>query len=90
MHEAIISFLPSPGTGAIGALDWSQEERYKLARELHDFTCPLCGVLCFLVSECVEGGEEAGGDVAEQVAQLTLDAARAAAPRRDMPTEHAL
>jgi hypothetical protein len=31
MLEAIISFLPSEGAGAIGALDWTSEERKKLA-----------------------------------------------------------
>jgi ubiquitin-conjugating enzyme E2 J1 len=34
MLEAIISFLPSEGAGAIGALDWSAEERKKLAIEV--------------------------------------------------------
>jgi len=79
MLEAIISFLPSPGAGAIGALDWSHEERQKLAEESHRFTCPLCGVLTELVAEHVDGEEEVEGDVAAQVAQLTLGAAAAAA-----------
>lgn len=34
MLEAIISFLPSEGAGAIGALDWTKEERKKLAIEV--------------------------------------------------------
>lgn len=34
MLEAIISFLPSEGAGAIGALDWTAEERKKLAVEV--------------------------------------------------------
>lgn len=34
MLEAIISFLPSEGAGAIGALDWTAEERKKLAKEV--------------------------------------------------------
>ena len=36
MLEAIISFLPSEGAGAIGALDWSRDERQALAREVSD------------------------------------------------------
>jgi hypothetical protein len=32
--EALISFFPTPGEGAIGALDWRPEERAKLA-DLH-------------------------------------------------------
>lgn len=35
MLEAIISFLPSEGAGAIGALDWTAEERKTLAVEVH-------------------------------------------------------
>lgn len=31
--EALISFMPTPGKGAIGALDWSSEERKKLAQK---------------------------------------------------------
>ena len=34
MLEAIISFLPSEGAGAIGALDWTPEERKRLAIEV--------------------------------------------------------
>lgn len=34
MLEAIISFFPSDGAGAIGALDWTEEERKKLAKEV--------------------------------------------------------
>lgn len=34
MLEAIISFMPSEGMGAIGALDWTVEERKKLATEV--------------------------------------------------------
>lgn len=32
--EALISFLPTEGNGAIGALDWTPEERQRLAREV--------------------------------------------------------
>ncbi len=34
MLEAIISFLPTEGAGAIGALDWTPKERKKLAAEV--------------------------------------------------------
>lgn len=39
MLEAIISFFPSEGNGAIGALDWKPEERKKLAQEVRKFCC---------------------------------------------------
>merc|ERR1711862_467790 len=31
--EALISFLPTPADGAIGALDWTKEERRRVAKE---------------------------------------------------------
>ena len=40
--EALISFLPTPADGALGALDWSSAERRKLARESVNFFCPVC------------------------------------------------
>lgn len=41
--EALISFLPSKGDGAIGALDWTREERQKLAKKSVEYCCPVCG-----------------------------------------------
>jgi ubiquitin-conjugating enzyme E2 J1 len=41
--EALISFLPSKGDGAIGALDWTSEERKKLAKKSVEYCCPVCG-----------------------------------------------
>jgi ubiquitin-conjugating enzyme E2 J1 len=41
--EALISFLPTKGDGAIGALDWTAEERKKLAIRSKEYCCPSCG-----------------------------------------------
>lgn len=41
--EALISFLPTKGDGAIGALDWTSEERKRLAKLSHEYSCPTCG-----------------------------------------------
>jgi len=41
--EALISFMPTPADGAVGALDWSSEERKRLAKLSRDFCCPACG-----------------------------------------------
>ena len=41
--EALISFLPTPGDGAIGALDYKPEERRRLAKQSQSFVCPTCG-----------------------------------------------
>lgn len=47
--EALISFLPTPGDGAIGALDWSSEERKRLATESQKFVCSHCGPISKLI-----------------------------------------
>jgi ubiquitin-conjugating enzyme E2 J1 len=49
--EALISFLPTPADGAIGALDWTKEERVKLAKESVKFRCPVC---CAPGGTCVD------------------------------------
>lgn len=41
--EALISFLPTPADGAIGALDWTSAERKRLAKKSLDYHCPTCG-----------------------------------------------
>ena len=51
MLEAIISFFPSEGAGAIGALDWTPAERKKLATESKSYCCALCGPISELLSE---------------------------------------
>ena len=40
---AIIAFMPTPGQGTIGSLDYSPEERRVLARRSRAWACPLCG-----------------------------------------------
>jgi ubiquitin-conjugating enzyme E2 J1 len=41
--EALISFLPTPADGAVGALDWSSNERKRLAGKSKALCCNLCG-----------------------------------------------
>lgn len=40
---AIIGFMPTPGNGAIGSLDYKPDERKLLAKKSHDWNCPICG-----------------------------------------------
>jgi ubiquitin-conjugating enzyme E2 J1 len=42
MMEALRSFFPTPGDGAIGALDWPVDIRKNLALESRSWTCEIC------------------------------------------------
>lgn len=52
--EALISFLPTKADGAIGALDWTSEERRKLAKKSVEFSCSNCGN-CAMILKKIEG-----------------------------------
>jgi ubiquitin-conjugating enzyme E2 J1 len=63
--EALISFLPTPADGAIGALDWTKEERKKLAKSSVKFRCPLCcgdGETCVDLLPPIKAKKEGGGE----------------------------
>lgn len=63
--EALISFLPTKGDGAIGALDWTSEERKRLAKESWNYNCPICGnckLIMDRVSERVQKRKKGGGE----------------------------
>lgn len=71
MLEAIISFLPTEGAGAIGALDWTPEERKRLATESCSYVCPICGRVEELLPAVGEHGEDTpDAEIASQIAQL--------------------
>ena len=62
--EALISFLPTKGDGAIGALDWTSEERKRLAKKSHEYSCPTCGNCKDILekwSERARKGKKSGG-----------------------------
>jgi len=46
---AIIGFMPTPGQGTIGSLDYTPEERRVLARRSVDWSCPQCGIASSLL-----------------------------------------
>ncbi|GAX10513.1 ubiquitin-conjugating enzyme E2 J1 [Fistulifera solaris] len=56
--EALISFLPTPADGAIGALDWSSAERKKLAAQSVHHECPICGKIARLLPEVKKDTDE--------------------------------
>lgn len=90
MLEAIISFFPTEGQGAIGALDWTPKERKKLAKESHDYVCPRCGPSASLIPTPVpkEGSDEGEGkavdnDMADRIAQMHVHNLGANSPSKD-------
>ncbi|CAM9401979.1 unnamed protein product, partial [Hapterophycus canaliculatus] len=83
--EALISFFPSPSQGALGGLDWSAEERKKLAVESREWKCIKCGVANDLLPELRPKGEGASGggggksSYADQIKELHKLKAKTAA-----------
>mmetsp|Transcript_7602 Transcript_7602/g.16160 ORF Transcript_7602/g.16160 Transcript_7602/m.16160 type:complete len:330 (-) Transcript_7602:258-1247(-) len=55
--EALISFLPTPADGAIGSLDWTKEERKRLAKKSSSYCCLRCGNAARLLPE-LDGKEK--------------------------------
>jgi hypothetical protein len=84
MLEAIISFLPSEGAGAIGALDWTPEERKRLAIQSRSYICPICGPIASLLSEPSED-EKLDDTVQDQIAQLHLGRPRVSSTASSAP-----
>ena len=71
--EALISFLPTPADGAIGALDWTSEERKKLAKESVKFRCPICcaeGETCADLLPKLEEGETKASKFSAEIEKL--------------------
>jgi ubiquitin-conjugating enzyme E2 J1 len=70
--EAIISFLPTPADGALGAIDWTPAERKKLAKESVKFRCLTC---------CAKG--ETCADLIPKIKSREVDGATGAASEED-------
>mmetsp|Transcript_30057 Transcript_30057/g.44548 ORF Transcript_30057/g.44548 Transcript_30057/m.44548 type:complete len:396 (+) Transcript_30057:286-1473(+) len=70
--EALISFLPTPADGAIGALDWTSAERKRLAKKSLDYFCPKCGLVADLLPELgsTKKKNASGNKFQEEIAKL--------------------
>ena len=71
--EALISFLPTPADGAIGALDWPKEERKRYAKLSLNFRCPTCGLCSELLPKLdQEAAKNKKGGIrfAKEIAEL--------------------
>ena len=91
--EALISFLPTPADGAIGALDWTSDERKRLAQKSVSFCCPRCGKAADLLPELKKSSE---GDskpqqqrFAKEIEQLRMLQAAAEGQNKQMAEDEA-
>ncbi|XP_057366658.1 ubiquitin-conjugating enzyme E2 J1-like [Daphnia carinata] len=72
---AIIGFMPSPGMGAIASLDYTKEERQRLAKKSLEFVCPECGKIVNLLqepSQSTNENEAVQAEAREIAAQVTM------------------
>ncbi|ELR15179.1 Ubiquitinconjugating enzyme subfamily protein [Acanthamoeba castellanii str. Neff] len=62
---ALIGFLPTPGEGALGALDYSADERRALARKSVHFCCPKCGPIANILPPVSSSSSTSGNEEGE-------------------------
>ncbi|CAH0480307.1 unnamed protein product [Peronospora belbahrii] len=78
--EALISFMPTKGDGAIGALDFDVDERKRLAKLSVNYKCETCGHVADLIPELEAENEKKPSKYTEQIAQLHLHSLENAQP----------
>jgi len=73
---AIVGFMPTPGKGAIGALDWTDGERKKLAAASVKWSCKVCGVHNseVLLPVTKQGDDEMKKETEKYAAELSFTA----------------
>lgn len=67
---AIIGFMPTHGNGAIGSLDYTPEERKRLARKSQDYKCPVCGCLKSVLLPLTAASKETTKEARELAQQI--------------------
>ena len=66
---AIIGFMPTPGQGTIGSLDYPSEERKKLAKKSTNFFCEDCCPEGSTIIALLKSRDEERDNVAEKLAR---------------------
>jgi len=69
---ALIGFMPTHGNGAIGSLDYTDEERKRLALRSRSFICDICGPICDLLLDESSEEDKDSEEIKEYAAQLTM------------------
>lgn len=68
---ALIGFMPTHGNGAIGSLDYTDDERLKLANKSRTVDCDTCGsILNLLLDDSAEDNDKA--EIKKYAAQLEM------------------
>ncbi|XP_065211820.1 ubiquitin-conjugating enzyme E2 J1-like [Planococcus citri] len=68
---ALIAFLPTPGNGTVGALDYSSDERKALAKKSLEWKCPECGKITDLLLNSDNGKDSAVKVDTKEVTDVT-------------------
>jgi len=85
--EALISFMETPGDGAVGALDFSPEERRRLAKESLNYEHPLMPQLPELNAD-VAASEQARNRYREEISKMHIVSLEERDTKDDNPAFH--
>uniref|UniRef100_A0A0B6ZE97 UBC core domain-containing protein n=1 Tax=Arion vulgaris TaxID=1028688 RepID=A0A0B6ZE97_9EUPU len=69
---AIIGFMPTHPSGAIGSLDYKPEERKTLAKKSHDWKCPVCGDVSEILLEPSPESSQTSQEAKELATQISF------------------
>ncbi|XP_042203538.1 ubiquitin-conjugating enzyme E2 J1-like [Homarus americanus] len=69
---AIIGFMPTPANGTIGSLDYTANERAKLAKKSLEFECPQCGCVSAQLKERTSDNKELQEEAREVMGQVVV------------------
>ncbi|XP_045612098.1 ubiquitin-conjugating enzyme E2 J1 [Procambarus clarkii] len=69
---AIIGFMPTPANGTIGSLDYTANERAKLAIKSQEYECPQCGSINVLLKERTSDNKELQEEAREVMGQVAV------------------
>ncbi|KAK7072856.1 Ubiquitin-conjugating enzyme E2 J1 [Halocaridina rubra] len=71
---AIIGFMPTPANGTIGSLDYTPQERAKLAKKSQEYECVECGCVSMLLKERTGDNKAIQDEAREVMGQVTVTA----------------
>lgn len=71
---AIIGFMPTPANGTIGSLDYTAQERAKLAKKSQEFECTECGCVAKLLKERTGDNKDFQQEAREVMGQVSVTA----------------